>query len=463
MMKKKVWSALMLAFGSCVLTAHAAPSAAELEKLGKELTPVGAERAGNKDGSIPAWGGATAKPQGNWSWGKNRGDYWKHKGEKSTLSIDASNVDRFADKLSPGQLAMVKQVKGYKMNVFPTQRDCSYPDFVLSNTATGAVKSKIAADGWSLEEAALPGVPFPLPKSGIEVIWNYLMRYQGVGIEWLDAKATVSPRPGTTGGIVTRYEQAAYYPWGKKGTTSPSQVKNVQQGYFYGYKEPVALAGQALVQQYFTNKDAESFYYFTGQRRVRRLPNYAYDTPIIGFENQLPNDAMYIFYGNPDRFDWKLVGKKEVYIQYNNFEASNPRRPSQGTEQAFIDNDLRRYELHRVWVVEGNVKQGVRHSSPKKVIYFDEDTWLAVASEDYDSQGKLWRHKEAAVFPAWEIGACTNTAMYFLHDLVSGRYVTDSNVSGGGKDIRFYADSEGNPRMKDGFYTSENLRAISDR
>lgn len=463
MMNKKILSAFAAVFGSCVLTAHAAPSAAEIDRLGKDLTPVGAERAGNKDGSIPAWSGATNKPQGNWVWGKFRGDYWKYKGEKPVASIDASNINKYADKLSPGQIAMVKHLQGYKMEVYPTKRECSYPDFVLNNTKTGAPKSKIAADGWSLEEAALPGVPFPAPKTGIEVIWNYLMRYQGVGVEWPDAKATVSPRPGTTGGIVTRYEQAAYFPWAKKGTTSPSQVDHVQQGYFYAFKEPVALAGQALVQRYFMNKDSESFYYFTGQRRVRRLPNYAYDTPIIGFENQLPNDAMYIYYGNPDRFDWKLVGKKEMYIQYNNFEASNPNRPAQGIDKPFIDNDLRRYELHRVWVVEGNVKQGVRHSSPKKVIYFDEDTWLAVASEDYDSQGKLWRHKEAAVYPAWEIGACTNTAMYFLHDLVSGRYVTDSNVSGGLKDVRFYADAEGNPHMKDNFFTAEGLRAISDR
>jgi hypothetical protein len=152
-----------------------------------------------------------------------------------------------------------------------------------------------------------------------------------------------------------------------------------------------------------------------------------------------------------------------MYIQYNNFESVNPRHKAQGVDQPFVDNEVRRYELHRVWVVEGNVKSGTRHSSPKKVMYFDEDTWLAVGGEDYDSQGKLWRHKEGAVFPAWEIGACTNTALNYSHDFASGRYVTDYNVLGGGKEPRFYADSENNPRMRDNFYTAENLRAISDR
>jgi hypothetical protein len=445
------------------LTVSAAPSAADVDKLGKDLTPVGAEKAGNKDGSIPAWGGATDKPQEGWSWGKTRGDFWKHKGEKPVTVIEAANADKYADKLSPGQLAMLKQLNGYKMNVFPTHRDCSYPDLVLTNTKTGASKSKIGSDGWSLEEAVLPGIPFPLPKAGVDAIWNYLMRYQGVGVEWPDAKATVSPRPGTTGGIVTRYEQAVFFPWGKKGSVSPAQVDHVQQGFFYSFREPAALAGQALVQVQFMNKDSETFYYFTGQRRVRRMPNYSYDTPIIGFENQFPNDAILLFYGNPDRFDWNLVGKKEMYIQYNNFAAVDPKQKAQGIDQPFIDNDVRRYELHRVWVVEANVKAGVRHSSPKKVFYFDEDTWLLVASEDYDSKGKLWRHKEAAVWPAWEIGACTNTGLYFLHDLVNGRYITDSNVLGGGKEIRFYPEAEGNPRLKLDFFTAESLRAISDR
>jgi hypothetical protein len=450
-------------FGLYALSALAAPSAADVERLGKDLTPVGAEKAANADSSIPAWSGATAKPQGQWAYGQSRGDFWKHKGDKPLFTIDASNVGKYADKLSPGQMEMIKQMKGYQMAVYPSHRECSMPDFVLNNTKAGALKSKIASDGWSLEEATLPGVPFPVPKAGLEIMWNYIMRYQGLGVDFPDTKATVSPRPGTTGGVVTRFEQTSYFPWGKKGAVTPSQIKDVQQGFYYAFREPAALAGQAMIQNYYLNKDAESFYYFTGQRRVRRLPNYAYDTPVIGFENQFPNDSIYMFLGNPDRFDWKLVGKKEMYIQYNNFDVNNSRRKMQGIEQPFVDNDVRRYELHRVWVVEGTLKPGVRHSAPKKVYYFDEDTWLAVNSEDYDNQGKLWRQKEAGVYPAWEIGACTNAGLYYLHDFASGRYVTDASPLGGGKDIRFFAEPEGHARMKDEFYTAENLRAISDR
>lgn len=443
------------------LNAYAGVTAEDVARLGSTLTPVGAEPAGNKDGSIPKWSGSTDKPLAGWKYGKNRKDYWKYKEEKSVFTIDASNVEKYKEHLTAGQIEMLSQVKGYEMRVFPTHRDCSYPDFVLENTVKGASKSKLGANGWSLAEASLPGIPFPIPKSGIEAMWNYLMRYQGVGVVWPDSYTTVSPKPGSTAGIVTRWDQLAYYPWARKGTQSPAQVKQIQQGLYYGFTEPAALAGQKLIQTYFFEKDVESFYYFTGQRRVRRLPSYAYDAPLIGFENQYPNDGQIIFYGNPDRFEWKIVGKKEIYIPYSAFGAIDVTHKPVGMGP-FVDNDVRRYELHRVWVIEGDLKAGARHSTPKKVIYLDEDTWLATAAEDYDSNGKLWRHKEIGVVPAWEIGACTNVTLLYFYDFSNGRYVTDMNVLGG-KDVKYLADEKDDPRLTMDFFTPENLRSISER
>ena len=442
--------------------ANAAPGSDEIAKLGTTLTPVGAEPGANADGTIPKWSGSTNKPVGSWKYGMNRIDSWTYKDEKPLFVITAANVAKYKDRLTAGQIAMITDNKAYEIRVFPTHRECSYPDFVLDNTKKGATKSKIAANGWALEDADLPGVPFPLPKTGIEAMWNYIMRYQGVGIAWADAFTTVSPKPGSSTGIVTRWDQMAYFPWGKKGTNSPSSVNGIQQGFYYGFTEPVALAGQKLIQTYYFDKDVESFYYFTGQRRVRRLPSYAYDAPLIGFENQYPNDSLFMFYGNPDRFNWKIVGKKEIYIPYNAFESVNLRHKAQGMGP-FVDNDVRRYELHRVWVVEADLKKDARHSVSKKVFYLDEDTWLAAESEDYDGNGKLWRSKEAGIMPAWEINACENATLNIYHDLTTGRYVTDTNVLGGGKDIKFLFDPSEDKRFSMNFYTPENLRSISER
>ncbi len=196
---------------------------------------------------------------------------------------------------------------------------------------------------------------------------------------------------------------------------------------------------------------------------MRRLPSYAYDAPLIGFENQYPADMFQIFSGNPDRFDWKIVGKKEVYVPYNNFEAHNFKRKVQDVfGPTFVSPEVRRYELHRVWVIEATVKSGVRHLTPKKTVYLDEDTWLAVLGDDYDAQGKLWKTKEIPVVPIWEIGACQALATQVFYDFSSGRYVVDNTPYNNTKDFRFFAEHS-DPRMKDNFFTAEKLRAVSER
>lgn len=447
---------------ACAALSSAALGAGEADRLGRDLTPVGAERAGNKDGSIPEWAGTTNAPAPGWAHGKVRGDFWTHKGEKPIFSINASNADKYAERLSPGQLALLKTLPDYRMDVFPTRRECSYPDFVLNNTKTNASKAKIAADGWSLAEAALPGVPFPAPSSGIEVVWNFLMRYQGAGVRWPDGRSFVSPRPGSKDGILYAWDQTLHLPWGRKGVTSPTQNGGLQSGFYYAFRLPASLEGQVLAQRFYFAKDSEAFYYFPGQRRVRRLPSYAYDAPLLGFENQFPSDAIFMFFGNPDRFDWKIVGKKEMYVQYNAFELMNFKRSTDALGPQYISNEVRRYELHRVWVVEGTVKGNVRHTTPKKTLYFDEDTWLALAAEDYDAQGKLWRAKEAAVVPAWEIGACSSSMLYAHYDLASKRYTSDAILFGADQDMQWFSESS-DRRLKDDFYTPENLRAVSER
>ncbi len=428
----------------------------------QEQTSIGAEKAGNKDGSIPAWEGNEA-PLAGWSFGKYRGDFWKHKAEQPQLVIDAANVDKYADKLTPGQINLIKTVKGYTMPVYATHRTCGYPDYIVNNTKANTSKAKIAADGWSLDDAVLPGIPFPQPKSGIEAIWNFLSRYSGVGVDFPAGSSYVSPAPGSDKGILVKWQQLFYYPWAAKGANSPKADGGLQGGIYYAFKEPAALAGQAINQRFYFEQDTESFYYFTGQRRVRRLPSYAYDAPLIGFENQYPSDMSFVFFGNPDRFDWKITGRKEIYVPYNNFKSANFNVPqSDELKPNFVSADFRRYELHRVWEVVGTVKAGVRHSSPKKTVYLDEDTWIALVGDDYDAQGKLWRTKEGGARPYWEVNACTAVVEGNFYDFTSGRYVADPIQLGAGKDIQLFAEPS-DPRLKSSFFTAETLRANSER
>jgi len=431
-------------------------------RLGGDLTAAGAEPGASPDGAVPAFTGTEPALPG-WAWGKKRLDYWKHKGEKPLYSIDASNVDQHADKLSPGQVALVKQTKGYRMDVYPSHRSCGIPASVAENTKKNVGTAKLRDDGWSLQEAVVPGVPFPLPGSGAQAMWNAKLRYRGVGIEYKAVITAASPRKGSDEWIKAFSEQTNFYPWALKPSSLFSKLPQVEYQVYFSYTAPAALAGQALIQTVYTEQPSETFYYFPGQRRVRRMPTYAYDAPQIGFENQYAVDEPYLFNGALDRFDWKLVGKKQMLVPYNAFGAYDfAAKFDSIAGHDFIAPSHRRYEMHRVWVVEATVKSGVRHLAPKRTFYLDEDSWSPLVADDYDGQGKLWKVREGFLIPVYETGSCDVSA-FVQHNLIEGRYVFDEHAAGTGKDVRWITDAAGHPRLSSSFYTSENLRSISER
>ncbi|HEJ3941451.1 TPA: DUF1329 domain-containing protein, partial [Pseudomonas aeruginosa] len=152
-----------LAASTAICSVQAAPQGAEA--LGSTLTPLGGEVAANSSGEIPAW--TEPGPQGEgWSYGQVRGEHWRFKGDKPLYSIDSSSAAQHASKLSPGQLELFKKIPGYRMDVYPTRRSCGVPDFVAENTRQNLGFAKLDAEGVALEEAHVPGIPFPLPSSG---------------------------------------------------------------------------------------------------------------------------------------------------------------------------------------------------------------------------------------------------------------------------------------------------------
>jgi hypothetical protein len=427
-----------------------------------QLTMAGAQASASPDGSVASFEGRDV-PEAGWAKGKLRGDYWKHKSEKPVFSITAENSAKYADKLSPGQLALFKQIKGYRMDVYPTHRDCAYPDWIQENVKKNAGVAKLDATGNHLQSAVLPGLPFPAAKTGQEAIWNYLTRYRGVGVQWSKLNTMVSPRPGSADWIDVTSHQTLYFPWGKKGPNSLSADEALFSIYF-AYDSPAALAGQGLVQTFnFANNDTPTYYYFSGQRRVRRMPSYDYDAPQIGFENQYTIDEPWLFNGDIDRFDWKLIGKKEMVVPYNAFGMYDFKKSLQDVfKPDAVDASARRYELHRVYVLEATLKPNMRHVSQKKVLYLDEDTYLALAGEDYDAQGKLWKVKEGYPIPVAELGGTCDVEPFVQYNLTSGRYVVDQTVIGTGADVRYFEQSS-DPHFSSDFYTAENLRSISER
>src|SRR6266511_1902426 len=250
----------------------AAVSDQEAAQLGKNLTPAGAEKAGNKDGTIPEWTGGVTTPPAGWKPGQKRVDPFA--ADKPLFSIDASNVDRYKDKLSEGQLALVKQLKGYRMDVYPTRRSCGFPDFVYERTKTNAREAKLAANGWGLEKGTGAAVLFPIPKTGAEAVWNHKVRYMGEGR--IEHYATIFSNKGGDFTPLVQ-EQWTIVPFHSQKNKGVEDVAGVEMKLLNEVVSPPAHAGELILAHWFFNSASDAWLYFPGQRRVRRAPTFSYD------------------------------------------------------------------------------------------------------------------------------------------------------------------------------------------
>jgi hypothetical protein len=469
-MRKRSIAALYAAALGCSaglgVTVTAAVTPEQADRLGKDLTPVGAERVGTPDGTIPPYEGGEA-PLPGWSWGKVRSQYSKFKDERPLFSIDASNVDRYAEHLTEAQIAALKTVAGYRMDVYPSHRTCNIDPVYAERTRQNATEARIGADGWTLEHARTDGVPFPIPQSGVEALYNARMRPQGIGYRIVNADTMISPRPGSDEFTLLGWSLEVFVPSQSPAKPSVESGGGVEFYMHYVYAEPPAMRGQAFIGISFENKDPESYYYFPGQRRVRRLPNYVFDAPVVGYENQYMNDEQLMLWSTLDRFEYRLVGKKEIYLQGNSLRMHDfDAKRADVFGKTFVNPAYRRFELHRAWVVEARLKPGFHHLAPHRVYYLDEDSWSIAAVTEYDQKGKVWKLMESSQVPIWELGGSCGYLAYTIWDLQGGRYVVDYSVIGTGSDVKWIRpeDPEAKqPQFKADFYTPETLRAISER
>jgi hypothetical protein len=422
-------------------------------KLGKELTAVGAERAGNKEGSIPEFKGGT--PKAKHSLSEPRADLFAD--EKPLFAIDASSIDKYKDKLSAGQLELLKTRKGYRMDVYPTHRSCGYPDIVNERTIKNASIAKLSTDGKNDLSQGLGGAfPFPVPANGAEAVWNHKLRWQGEGR--IEAYQTNFINPdGSFYGLAQ--DQITLTPMSSTKAKSPADAGDVQMKILNTATAPASRVGEIILAHYFLSKGNDAWMYFPGQRRVRRLPAFEYDNAIPGYENLETADQYPMFAGAIDRYDWKLVGKQEMYVPYNSFKFVAKRKLSEIYLGLYPNRDLMRYELHRVWKVEATVKAGMRHMFAKRTFYLDEDTWMLLAADQYDAQGKLWRVMEASLYPAVELGACVSQE-FMSWDLTVNRYIAE-NATQESKPTDWLAGDEGRINAKR--FDPDELRRAGER
>jgi hypothetical protein len=368
--------------------AQAAPSASLLTTT---LTPYGAERAGNADGSIPAWtGGLTTVPDG-WQPGQFMPDIYAS--DPVVVTIDSGNMAQYAAKLPKGVMAMMQQF-GFSIKVYPTHRPAAAPQWVYDNIATNLGRASLDPAGGRLGfSGGYGGIPFPIPDAsdplsgGAQIMWNHYCRWSGQGYAFRsEAYAVSDGQAALSNASPAHYD----YPFYRKNGDISSWNGETQRS-FEAYTAPPNDVGGEIITVDFADPlktNNEVWELLNGQGRVRKAPEVSYDTPGSTVDGLADTDEFFGFAGQLDRYDWKLTGKQEMYIPYNNntmFGAPGPAVIG----AHFVDPNVVRWELHRVWVVDATLHPGDRNVLPHRIFYVDEDTMTIAATDAYDANGNL--------------------------------------------------------------------------
>lgn len=371
--------------------------AADASQLSSELTPFGAERAASKSGLVPSWTGGVTSPPAGWTDDEDLPDIFGT--DTPSITITASNMSQYADMLCAGQIALLKTYgsQGFKLQVYPTRRSAAAAEWVYDNTAKNVSRAQLASVPQNGFTGAFGGTPFPILSedtglAGAQVIWNHLTRWEGVGY----ARPLSSYVVGASGvrTLVGSYTWTVLSPYYDR-EHSVNDYNHFFKKYNLVFSSPAALTGKEYIvwcsnlEQ--VNQD-QAYVYIVGEGRVHKLPPIGFDDPSIILSNGILNwDEVYGFFGPPTEYNWKLIGKKEMIVPYNDHKLYRTQ-PSDLLGPHFINPDSTRWEVHRVWVVEASGISSGTMTEPLRRLYFDEDTWAIVMADAYDGSGRLVKY-----------------------------------------------------------------------
>jgi uncharacterized protein DUF1329 len=431
MIRTKLTAATLLFAGAICLstTAIAKVPTSVAARLGADLTPLGAEKAGNADGSIPAWTGGLSSPPPhvNYQVGMHHPDPFAS--DPLQMTINSANAAQYADRLTGAHKALLDNyASSYFMSVYPTHRTCTFPENVFAAARNNAEVGELAPGGNGVT-GAIMSKPFPIPNSAYEIIWNHML----VFINYKATRQFAAAIP-TGSGDYTKYtvQDEAIVSWNDPTKSRAEDLDNIWAYYIAHTVAPARRAGNVTLVHETINMAEQSrlaWQYSPGTRRVRRAPNIAYDNPGVNSDGMTTVDSLGGYNGAPDRYDWTVLGKGEYYLPNNNYRlASDALTYDQIITARHINQDHVRYELQRAWAIEANLKPATRHVYARRVMYLQEDSWGIIATELYDTRGQLWRVQEGYPKQAYEVPLCAGAGMSY-YDLTNGRYLVGGLIN----------------------------------
>ena len=399
---------------------------AKLGVEGTELTPAGAVRAGNAEGTIPEWKNERVQAPSDFVVGEYHTDPFRD--DKVLFKITAQNYSEYADKLTEGQKAMFKTYPDWFMNVYQTRRSAVYAPYIYEAAIKNAGNAEIVlapekGEGIVGFKNAHHSWAFPIPKNGNELLMNQATRPLNVWVDSNEQTLAITPSGKYT---ISQLSVQQHYKY------SDPDIKDFDPEtdhlhYYQTLTAPAKVAGQVVLAKdptSFTKKFRGAWVYSPGQRRVKRAPQIVYDNPLTASDGLATTDQKWGFNGPNDRFNWKMVGKKEVYVPYNAYKlhATNAGPENIITTEGRLDQDFARYELHRVWVLEGTLKEGTSHDYARRVMYLDEDNYFITVVDGYDRRGEIWRYWEDHDVMYYDIGFVAPAAEV-QYDMQAGRMI----------------------------------------
>ncbi|MEJ2740953.1 MAG: DUF1329 domain-containing protein [Gammaproteobacteria bacterium] len=436
--------------------ALAAVSDEEAARLNTDLTPFGAERAGNQDGSIPPWTGGFTKPDPNFRPGErnsHRADFFAE--EKPLYLVTSQNSDQYTHILSAGVKKLLEKYPDFSLHVYPAHRSAAAPEWVYENTFKNATTAQLANSNFGIEHA-IGGIPFPIPKNAYEVMLNHIASWRGQSVEYTSQCWLVAPngklRLSSSGEL--KYISPYYFP-----EAAPDYTGYYRLG-AYVQDAPPSKAGESILAYNTLNNDKYPrgiWQYLVGQRRVRRAPAISYDTPDTVTSGLSFFDEAFLQFGPWDHHTYALIGKQEMLIPYNNNKA-NAAEAEDIMGKNYLNPDLVRWELHRVWVIEAKLIPGKRHVVPKRRYYLDEDTWQIILMDGWDAQDNLWRMGYTLTLLAPDVPMVNGSVFWGLYNLLEGGYFINS-ASFGRDAVQIWE----NPAIKFSQFTPEELANMGTR
>ncbi|WP_246533373.1 DUF1329 domain-containing protein [Pseudomonas lalucatii] len=403
------------------LPAQAKIDAAQAARLNQDLTPLGGERAGNAAGSIPSWQGGLAQPPAGYRPGMHHPD--PYAADAPLYRVEATNLEQYRPLLSAGHQALLTRHPEYFLRVYPSRRSAAAPQRIYDATRFNALNAELISGGNGVAGVAA-GVPFPLPENGQQAIWNHIMRYRGEQIRMHTNQAAVLANGGYN---LLKLDRAVYFLYGRAGV-SPQELDNTLFYYKYKVVAPAKLSGSALVVQETLDQVLairKAWRFNRGERRVRRLPMLAYDSLQPDTNGMATADMVDSYNGAPDRYQWTLLGKREMLLPYNSYAVHQQGIPYDSIlQRSTVNPALLRYELHRVWLVEAELRKGFGHPYGKRRFYLDEDSWQILAVDLYDKRGELIGLQESHPISYYEVPMFGST-LETLYDFAGGRYFVD--------------------------------------